>query len=100
MLSRLTRYRGFVAPENRQRAQRREGEPRGPVTVTSLLRHSEPGGAFLRDTAPNQDRWYCRDVAVIAEARGLGRVAPYLVDAEAPPLAKGGGAGQRWPASP
>ena len=40
--------RGFVAPENRQRAQRREGEPRGPVTVTGLLRPSEPGGASAR----------------------------------------------------
>ena len=86
--------RGFVPPENRHRAQRREGEPRGPVTVTGLLRPSEPGGAFLRDNAPEQDRWYSRDVAAIAEARGLDRVAPYFVDAEAPPLAEGGGAGQ------
>ena len=86
--------RGFVAPENRHRASRREGEPRGPVTVTGLLRPSEPGGAFLRDNAPEQDRWYSRDVAAIAEARGLSRVAPYFVDAEAPPLAEGGGAGQ------
>ena len=86
--------RGFVAPENRQRAQRREGEPRGPVTITGLLRSSEPGGAFLRDNAPEKDRWYSRDVAAIAKARGLDRVAPYFVDAEAPPLAEGGGAGQ------
>ena len=86
--------RGFVPPENRHRAQRREGEPRGPVTVTGLLRPSEPGGAFLRDNAPEQDRWYSRDVAAIAEARGLDRVAPYFVDAKAPPLAEGGGAGQ------
>ena len=70
------------------------GEPRGPVTITGLLRPSEPGGAFLRDNAPEKDRWYSRDVAAIAKARGLDRVAPYFVDAEAPPLAEGGGAGQ------
>ena len=64
------------------------------VTITGLLRPSEPGGAFLRDNAPEKDRWYSRDVAAIAKARGLDRVAPYFVDAEAPPLAEGGGAGQ------
>jgi len=86
--------RGFVAPENRHRAQRRQGEPRGPVTVTGLLRPSEPGGAFLRDNVPSENRWYSRDVAAIAEARGLSGVAPYFVDADAPPLAAGSGASQ------
>jgi len=86
--------RGFVAPENRHRTQRRQGEPRGPVTVTGLLRPSEPGGAFLRDNVPSENRWYSRDVAAIAEARGLSGVAPYFVDADAPPLAAGSGAGQ------
>lgn len=86
--------RGFVAPEKRDREQRRQGEPRGPVTVTGLLRLSEPGGAFLRDNAPSNNRWYSRDVAAIADARGLSAVAPYFIDAEAPPLATGSGAGQ------
>ena len=51
---------------------------------------SEPGGGFLRDNRPAQDRWYSRDVAAIAQARGLRDVAPYFVDAEA-------GAGSGWP---
>lgn len=50
--------------------------------VTGLLRLSEPGGGFLRKNAPQQDRWYSRDVAAIAAARGLQRVAPYFVDAD------------------
>lgn len=85
--------RGFVPPDRRERATRRAGEPRGPVTITGLVRVSEPGGAFLRDNMPAENRWYSRDVAAIAEARGLSGVAPYFVDAEAPP-AGGGGAKQ------
>lgn len=53
------------------------------VTVTGLLRMSEPGGAFLRDNDPIADRWYSRDVRAIAAARGLAEVAPYFVDADA-----------------
>ena len=57
----------------------------GEVSVTGLLRISEPGGGFLRDNAPADDRWYSRDVAAIAQARGLdGPVAPYFIDAERP----------------
>ncbi|HEX5677974.1 MAG TPA: SURF1 family protein [Alcanivorax sp.] len=82
--------RGFVPPDRRERSTRRAGEPEGPVTLTGLLRLSEPGGAFLRDNAPDHNRWYSRDVAAIAEARGLTGVAPYFVDAEAPPSAEGG----------
>lgn len=75
--------RGFVAPENRVRAPRRAGEPNGGVTVTGLLRSSEPGGGFLRFNDAARDRWYSRDVAAIARARRLGAVAPYFIDAEA-----------------
>lgn len=56
-----------------------------PVEVTGLLRLSEPGGAFLRNNDPQHQRWYSRDVAAIAKARGLQRVAPYFIDAEAWP---------------
>lgn len=75
--------RGFVAPENRDRAARRAGAPSGTVTVTGLLRTSEPGGGFLRSNDASRDRWYSRDVAAIARARRLGAVAPYFIDAEA-----------------
>ncbi|WP_020653435.1 SURF1 family protein [Massilia niastensis] len=52
-----------------------------PVTVTGLLRIAEPGGGFLRENDPVNNRWYSRDVAGMAAARGLSRVAPYFVDA-------------------
>lgn len=57
--------------------------PAGRVTVTGLMRISEPGGGFLRRNQPAQDRWYSRDVAAIARARGLAGAAPYFVDAAA-----------------
>ena len=54
----------------------------GPtVDLTGLLRISEPGGGFLRENDPVNNRWYSRDVQAIAAARGLANVAPYFVDA-------------------
>ena len=53
--------------------------------MTGLLRLTEPKGAFLRSNDPGDDRWYSRDVAAIAAARGLSDVAPYFVDADATP---------------
>ncbi|MET3132062.1 surfeit locus 1 family protein [Oxalobacteraceae bacterium GrIS 1.11] len=52
-------------------------------SVSGLLRISEPGGALLRHNDPLHQRWYSRDVAAIAAARGLPRVAPYFIDADA-----------------
>ncbi|WP_315799486.1 SURF1 family protein [Bradyrhizobium sp. SZCCHNR1002] len=77
--------RGFVPSDRRDRASRGAGNPDGAVSVTGLLRISEPGGGFLRDNDPRANRWYSRDVAAIAAARGLQDVAPYFVDADATP---------------
>ena len=52
-----------------------------PSTITGLLRIAEPGGGFLRDNDPVRNRWFSRDVAGIAAARGLSPVAPYFIDA-------------------
>ena len=77
--------RGFVPGERREAKTRAAGNAAGPATVTGLLRVTEPGGAFLRSNDPAADRWFSRDVAAIAKARGLGRTAPYFVDADASP---------------
>lgn len=73
--------RGFVPTAHRDPATRADGQIVGETTVTGLLRITEPGGAFLRSNDPAHDRWYSRDVAAIARARGLGTVAPYFIDA-------------------
>lgn len=83
--------RGFVAAAQRGR----ERAASGAASVAGLLRVSEPGGGFLRRNDPAGDRWYSRDVAAIARARGLSRpVAPYFVDADAGPQ---GGGPDGWP---
>ncbi|MBA3940493.1 MAG: Surfeit locus 1 family protein [Sphingopyxis sp.] len=75
--------RGFVPKDRSGARTRAAGNIAGPVTVTGLLRMTEPGGAFLRANDPAADRWFSRDVAAIAKARGLGNAAPYFVDADA-----------------
>jgi surfeit locus 1 family protein len=74
--------RGFVPPAIRASGQ--FAKPSGPVTITGLLRITEPKGGFLRANDPATDRWYSRDVAAIAAASHLrGPVAPYFIDAGA-----------------
>jgi surfeit locus 1 family protein len=75
--------RGFVPTGRRDPATRKAGEIAGEATVTGLLRITEPGGTLLRSNDPSADRWYSRDVAAIAAARGLSDVAPYFIDADA-----------------
>jgi surfeit locus 1 family protein len=58
--------------------------PSGEVTISGLLRMSEPS-AFMRHNDPAKNSWYTRDVPAIAAARGLTDVAPYFVDADATP---------------
>ena len=74
--------RGFVPPEKRDPAARAEGQPQGTVTVAGLLRVTEPKGGFLRSNDPAAGRWYSRDVAAIASAKGLEQAAPYFIDAD------------------
>jgi surfeit locus 1 family protein len=71
--------RGFVPTSRRESREwaREEGE----VSLTGLLRLTEPVGGFLRENQPYADRWYSRDVAQIAAVRGVD-LAPYFVDAD------------------
>lgn len=78
--------RGFVPAGERGRVP---APADVPVTVSGLLRVSEPGGGFLRRNDPAAGRWYSRDVAAIAASHGLGRTAPYFIDADR--------AGDGWP---
>lgn len=88
--------RGFVpadwqAPAGGEQAPAGDGE--GSAPVTGLLRMPEPGGGFLRSNDPDHDRWYSRDVAAIAAAKGLGPTAPYFIDADASGNRPGGPVG-------
>jgi surfeit locus 1 family protein len=76
--------RGYAPADWCGRDGRCPAGPSGNVTVTGLLRMSEPP-AFLRHNDPAHNVWYTRDIPAIAAARGLHDVAPYFVDAEAAP---------------
>jgi surfeit locus 1 family protein len=82
--------RGFVPSERRDASTRQGGNPDGTVEITGLLRITEPKGGFLRSNVPQHNRWYSRDVAAIAAARGLDKVAPFFVDADARSQSTGG----------
>ncbi len=76
--------RGFVTGSMLD-AQAGNADAAKPVTVTGLLRISEPVGGFLRHNDAAADRWFSRDIGAIAATRKLDvrRVAPYFIDAEA-----------------
>ncbi|MBR0858610.1 SURF1 family protein [Bradyrhizobium liaoningense] len=82
--------RGFVPSERRDASTRRDGNPVGKVEITGLLRMTEPKGGFLRNNVPQHNRWYSRDIAAIAAARGLHEVAPFFIDADAGSQSAGG----------
>lgn len=75
--------RGFVPPDRRPPETRREGQVDGVVTVTGLLRMPEAAMPFTPANEPGKDSWFVRDPAAIASAKGLVRVAPFLIDADA-----------------
>ncbi|MDF4004409.1 SURF1 family protein [Luteibacter sp. PPL552] len=75
--------RGFVSPTWCAGKADCAVGPGGEVTVTGLLRISEPKGAFLQDNEPAAGRWFSRDVAAIAKTEGVSDAAPYFVDADA-----------------
>lgn len=83
--------RGFVPTELRDPASRAAGQVPGEATVTGLVRAPEARAPFVPENEPARDRWFTRDPAAIATARGLARVAPFLVDADATPVPGG------WP---
>jgi len=74
--------RGFIPDEQRGDSATRL-PPQNETAVTGLLRVTEPKGGFLRSNDPATDRWFSRDIAAIASARGVQEAAPYFIDADA-----------------
>ena len=83
--------RGFVPTELRDPARRPDTQPGGEVSVTGLVRAPEARGWFMPENRPERGEWFTRDVAAMAQAGGLDRVAPFWIDADAVPNSTG------WP---
>ncbi|HEU6443282.1 MAG TPA: SURF1 family protein [Microvirga sp.] len=77
--------RGIVPIELKDPATRPEGQLDGEVTVTGLVRAPEARNAFTPENDPAKNIWFTRDPQAFAEIRGLERVAPFLIDADATP---------------
>ena len=77
--------RGFVPTPLRAPSRRPESQPAGEVTVTGLVRAPETRARFVPENDPSRGTWFVRDPAAIAAARGLTRVAPFLIDADPTP---------------
>ena len=77
--------RGYVPAERRDSKTREGAQTQGSVTVTGLIRMTEPNGGFLRTNDPAAGRWYSRDVGAIARACHGLVAAPFFIDADATP---------------
>ena len=76
--------RGFVPEDRKDPKSRAAGQILGPVAITGALRWPDTRHWFTPadDTAHNL--WFNRDPQAIAAAKGLGAVAPFFVEMEAP----------------
>jgi len=76
--------RGFVPEARRDPAARAAGNLSGPVEIIGAIRAPERPGWFTPGDQPAKNLWFARDPAAIAQAKGLGPVAPFYVEQEAP----------------
>ena len=77
--------RGFVAASARKDwVTPQTSAANVDVTITGLLRMSEPEGGFLRHNDAQAQRWHSRDVQAMSETQGLAPAAPFFIDAGLP----------------
>lgn len=77
--------RGFIPMEMRGALAQTDARSPAGATVTGLLRASQKHDPFVPANDPAREEWFTRDIGEIAAARGLRRVAPFIVDADAAP---------------
>jgi surfeit locus 1 family protein len=76
--------RGFVPDSRRDPATRADGQVSAPVDVTGVLRWPDTRHWFTPADEPSHNLWFSRDPVATAAAKGLGPVAPFYVEQEAP----------------
>lgn len=77
--------RGFVPTDKRDPQTRPSGQLSGQVTITGLMRMTEPKGSLLQSNDPASGRWYSRDVAAIAGEKHVADAVEYFIDADNTP---------------
>lgn len=81
--------RGFVPEARKDPATRPQGQIAGPAEIVGVMRWPEPPGLFTPAADAAKNLWFARDSAAIAQAKGLGPVAPFYVEQESPPAPGG-----------
>jgi len=76
--------RGFV-PEGRQDPKTRAaGNVPGVVHIIGAIRAPDARHWYTPGDEPNHNLWFTRDPQAMADAKGLGPVAPFYIEQEAP----------------
>ena len=83
--------RGFAPLAWKDRPEIRTAPPSGPVEIAGLMRVPEDRNEFTPADEPVKGLWYTRDPAAMAAALKLQNPAPFALDLDADPQAKG------WP---
>jgi surfeit locus 1 family protein len=73
--------RGWVPLDKQDPALRPETLIAGPVSVSGIARTPNPRGWMQPDNVPAANQWYWSDLAAMAQAIGLGPLAPVIVEA-------------------
>jgi surfeit locus 1 family protein len=81
--------RGFVPQGRQDAASSPVAEPGQSVEIIGVMRWPEPRGFFTPADDPAHNLWFVRDPLAIADAKHWGKVAPFLVELEAPPAPGG-----------
>jgi surfeit locus 1 family protein len=76
--------RGFVPEDRKDPKSRADGQVSGPVEIVGALRWPDTRHWFTPQDDPAHNLWFNRDPQAIAAAKGLGAVAPFFVEMEAP----------------
>lgn len=77
--------RGYVPEARKSPDARAEGQVSGAIDLTGIVRWPEASGWFTPNAEPVKNLWFSRDPLSMAAAKGLGAVAPFYVEQEAPP---------------
>lgn len=76
--------RGFVPEDRKESTSRSAGQVSGPVEIVGALRWPDTRHWFTPQDDAAHNLWFNRDPHAIAAAKGLGAVAPFFVEMEAP----------------
>jgi surfeit locus 1 family protein len=76
--------RGFVPDARRDPASRQQGELAGDVDIVGVMRWPDAHTWITPADDPSHNLFFARDPQTIAAAKGIGTVAPFYVEQEAP----------------